>query len=125
MKARLRLHPDGVLMPRGRGQPDRRQQGNKATRQYAASAPEEEKPFDELLVTKAYTKEQSKAKVVKFGGFGLGLDFDQIDALSIWSSDDELDKASVDLNEPPALEVGRRAARRGRGCRRRRRRRRR
>jgi len=93
-------------------QTDRGGKQQQGTKQYAASAPEEEKPFDELLVTKAYTKEQSKAKAVKFGGFGLGLDIDQIDALSIWSSDDELDKASVDLNEPPALAVGRRAARR-------------
>lgn len=95
-------------MPRGKPPP------KKQSKSYQANAPEESDPYDDLDATKAYAKEQSKSKAVKFGGFGnlnLGLGLDAVDALDIWSSDDDFDKKSVDL-EPPAIVAGRRAARR-------------
>ena len=96
-------------MPRG-PPPQRAPNGKPSSKNYTANAPEEHDPYGDLEATKAYEKEQSRSKAVRFGGYGLGLDIDKGDAYEIWSSDDEC-STSIAL-EPPALAVGRRAARR-------------
>lgn len=97
IQARSAFTDSNSMSGRGRGRPVPGRPGGKARADgdgYQAQAVEETNPYDDTNTTKAYAREQQKAKVVRYGDFY---------GPRINISDDELDDDELDEREGPAL----------------------